>query len=141
MKIAVLTRNMSEFGGSELVALEVATYFSELGHDVTIRARNYSSKFLDEIGSEINVSRTKIDICDYDFVWSQHGEFAANFHSVDEIIGWNGVLASVHLSYMTYHETYHHPLAEKVVPLRVFNSQRTLDVLEGDTPRRGKRFS
>ncbi|MBK0329336.1 hypothetical protein I5535_18840 [Rhodobacteraceae bacterium F11138] len=135
MKIAILTSTLGQMGGSEIVAIETATYYAGLGHDVTLWAHNYADDVIRDIDKTIRIAKEPVDITDFDFVWSQHGSYLENIGDAERLPDWNGVLVSVHLSHFTPLEIFHHPLARKYMGARVFHAQISMDALEGpDAP-------
>ncbi len=135
MKIAVLTSTLGQMAGSEIVAIEAATYYASLGHDVTLRARAYSDDVLTGIAPAIRIARDPVDITEFDLVWSQHGSYLENIADAARLPGWTGALVSVHLSHFTPLEIFHHPLARKYLAARVFHARISMDALEGpDAP-------
>lgn len=75
MKVLILTNHLAQFGGSEIVALEVAEKFSNLGHDVNI----FSAYIDDPVRSHMDEMCLKygaIEKCpspeNFDIIWSQH---------------------------------------------------------------------
>lgn len=129
-KIAVLTSTLGQIAGSEIVAIEVATHYANLGHDVTLWARDYSSAVREAIKNRVKVAENPIDITDFDFVWSQHGSYLQNIGDRDRLAAWNGALVSVHLSHFTPLEIFDHPLAKKYLGARVFHCELSMDTLE-----------
>lgn len=75
MKILVLTNHLAQFGGSEIVTLEVAEAFSKIGCDVSI----FSAYIDDPVRSymdQMNLNYGTIEYCpspeNFDVIWSQH---------------------------------------------------------------------
>lgn len=75
MKILLLTNHLAQFGGSEIVTLEVAETFLKIGCDVNI----FTSYIDDPVRShmdEMNLTYGAIDDCpspeNFDIIWSQH---------------------------------------------------------------------
>lgn len=73
MKILLTNIHMQNFGGSELVTLELAEeYFKHQGHDVLI----YSPQIAEPLKSHITVPTTKTppaDLDQFDIIWVHHG--------------------------------------------------------------------
>lgn len=130
MKIAVLTSRLDQFAGSEIVATEVANYFARTGHHVAVQADRVTKQIKETFDKSIFVTTEQLNISDYDFVWSQHGQYLKNIKNSKALLEWQGILASVHLSYHHPTEIYHHPLSLKISGARVFNSAITRDSLE-----------
>lgn len=75
MKILILTNHLAQFGGSEMVALEVAEKFANLGHDVNI----FSAYIDDPVRSHMDEMCLQYDAIEncpspesFDIIWSQH---------------------------------------------------------------------
>ena len=134
MKVAVITHDFSGFSGSEIVALEVANYFGSRGDQVTVRAERHSEALKPHLKGDIEIASSRIDITDFDLVWSQHGHFCLNTRDLSALKNWKGHFVSVHLSGSTPAETYHHPFASRYAATRVFNSSEAIRLLEGDQP-------
>jgi hypothetical protein len=69
----VLTNHFSSFGGSEIVALEVALWFRGQGDDVILGA-NYINAPIDAHAQDIHLTRQieTLELSDFDLVWCQH---------------------------------------------------------------------
>lgn len=130
MRIAVLTSRLDQFAGSEIVATEVANCLARAGHQVSVQADRITREIKDAFEKNILMSTKELNISEYDFVWSQHGQYLKNIKNIDALLDWQGVLASVHLSYHHPTEIYHHPLSLKISGTRVFNAGITRDSLE-----------
>lgn len=141
MKVAIITNDFSGFTGSEIVALEVANYFAEKGHKVVIRAERHSNALRPHLNAKVKIAKKRIDIADFDLVWSQHGHFSLNTSNLNKLKDWSGHFVSVHLSGYTPAETYHHPFASRHSLSRVFNSSEAIDILERDPPLVGESFN
>lgn len=73
LRVLVLTNHFRHFGGSELVALEVAEWFTAAGDQVTIGTNEFGAPMADAVGPTPAV--TEIDdlaLADFDIVWCQH---------------------------------------------------------------------
>ena len=138
MRVAIITSDFSGFTGSEIVAMEVANYFAEKGNKVVIRAERHSNALRSYLNVKVKIADKRIDISDFDLVWSQHGHFSLNTTDLNRLKNWKGHFVSVHLSGYTPAETYHHPFAARYALSRVFNSSEAMDSLEVDTPLVGK---
>lgn len=123
LKVAIITNNFSSFGGSEIVALEVANYFAEKGNEVVIRSELYSEIFSPYLHPGVRLSRNRVDISKYDVVWSQHGHFSFNTKNLEDIKEWKGVFISSHLASSTPAESYHYPFSAKYAGGLIFNSR------------------
>jgi hypothetical protein len=141
MKVAVITQDFSGFSGSEIIAMEVANYFARRGNAVTIRAERYSDALRPFLSESARIAERRIDIADFDLVWSHHGHFALNTSDLRKLKNWKGRFISVHLSATTPGETYHHYFASRYALCRVYNSSETLVGLESKAPRVGKSFN
>lgn len=75
LKILLLTNHLAEFGGSEIVTLEVAETFLKIGCDVSIFAA-YIDDPVRSYMNEINLKYDTVDNCpcpeNFDIIWSQH---------------------------------------------------------------------
>lgn len=136
-KAALITHDFSEFGGSTIVVLEIANYLSAIGYLVTIRAERFSSALKPYLNENISVSDKRIDICDYDLVWSQHGHFCLNTRDLENVKVWNGIFISAHLSSSTPAEIYHYPFASRYAGAVVFNAKSVEDELTSRHQPRG----
>lgn len=66
--------NMCNFGGSELVTLELAEYYMKKNWDVTIYSPTFGSPLLDHISPGIKTTQfIPSDLDEYNIVWSHHG--------------------------------------------------------------------
>ncbi|GLU26087.1 hypothetical protein [Brucella sp. NBRC 12950] len=75
MKILVLTNHLSAFGGSEIVAVEVADVFSRIGCDVSIYSayiNNPIRSYMDEVGLKYGAIEECPNPETFDIIWSQH---------------------------------------------------------------------
>ncbi len=131
VKIAVLTSRLDQFSGSEIVALEAATHFASIGHIVTVQADKISPDMFTIADSKYHLQVQPLEISEYDFVWSQHGQFLHNISDPKLLLNWRGSLVSVHLSYYHPIETLHHPISKRFATMRLFNADVTRDTLEG----------
>lgn len=123
-KVAVINHDFSGFTGSEIVTLEVANYFSSRGCQVVIRAERYSDIYLPYLAENVTISNGRIDVSDFDVVWSQHGHFALNTNNLSDLKGWSGIFIASHLSSSTPAEAYHYPFSAKYAGGVVFNAER-----------------
>ena len=95
----VLTNHIREWGGSEILALEVAEILSK-SFQVTICA-NVVSKDIYTLYEDTNISITEnptdVDIRGFEFIWSQHLvlPLCAGFDCLEQ---FSGSLNSIHLS-------------------------------------------
>lgn len=73
MRVLVLTNHFERFGGSEIVALEVAHWFREQGDEVTLGA-NYASAPISAhtAGLTLTTNIPKLELQAFDLVWCQH---------------------------------------------------------------------
>ena len=104
MKTIVLTNHLHSYGGSELLAIDVAKCFRKMGYQSYISAaiidqnfkeiiNNHSLEFIDE---------KNIDINEFDIIWSQHNRIIkfANKQKIKKDLK----IISVHLSPTTEYE-------------------------------------
>ena len=108
VSVAIITHDFSGFSGSQLVALEIANYHASLGHHVAIRAERNSDFLLPYLNENVSIARSRIDISEYDVVWTMQGHFCLNTQDLNKLIDWRGKFISLHLSGSTPAETYHH---------------------------------
>lgn len=75
MRVLVLTNHFSEFAGSEIVALEVATWFQERGDDVTLCANHIAPPIATHVPERVRLTQSfaDVDLSSFDLVWCQHG--------------------------------------------------------------------
>ncbi|MFC0280993.1 hypothetical protein ACFOHK_16195 [Falsigemmobacter intermedius] len=123
-KVAVINHDFSGFTGSEIVTLEIANYFSSRGCQVVIRAERYSDVYLPYLAKNVTISDVRIDVTDFDVVWSQHGHFALNTDNLSKLKSWNGVYIASHLSSITPAEVYHYPFSAKYAGGIIFNAEQ-----------------
>lgn len=75
MKILILTNHLAVFGGSEIVALEVADVFSQIGCDVNIYTA-YIDGVIQSYMDKLAIQYDLIENCpnpeNFDIIWSQH---------------------------------------------------------------------
>lgn len=141
MKIAIITHDFTGFTGSEIVALEIANYFAAKDNQVTIRAERNSEALRPHLHTKVEIAQKRINIVDYDLVWSQHGHFSLNTFDLDRLKNWNGIFISVHLSGYTPAETYHYPFASRYASSCVFNCSKSMEILRNISPPNGKSFN
>ena len=106
-------------------------HFASIGHTVTVQADKISSDMFILADSKYHLQVEPLEISEYDFVWSQHGQFLYNISDPSFLLDWQGALVTVHLSYYHPIETFHHPLSKRFATMRVFNADVTRDTLEG----------
>lgn len=141
MRAAVITNDFSGFTGSEVVALEAANYFAKNGYHVTVRAERISDALVPYMHSSVVIARSRIDITEYDLIWSQHGFFSLNIPDLAKLRSWKGKFISVHLSGSTPAETFHHPFASRYALTRIFNCGKAIQMLEGEGNPVGQSFN
>jgi len=77
MKILLSNLHLKEFGGSELVTVELAEYYAELGHEVTLYSPLIGAPLLPTIKREsitLVVKEPSLDeLYGFDIIWSHHG--------------------------------------------------------------------
>lgn len=73
MRVLVLTNHFERFGGSEIVALEVAHWFREQGDEVTIAANHTSAPISAHTGGlTLTNNIPALELRAFDLVWCQH---------------------------------------------------------------------
>jgi len=76
MKLLFSNNHLCNFGGSELVTIELAEHYAGLGHDVTLYSPAISPEILFSLRHRDKIKLT-LDVPDnlteYDIVWSHHG--------------------------------------------------------------------
>jgi len=77
MKIVISNLHLCEFGGSELVSVELAEFYASLGHEVLLYSPKISAPLIQSIKRD-NITLTvkkpsKEELYVYDIVWSHHG--------------------------------------------------------------------
>ena len=73
MRVLVATNQLSDYGGSELVAWEVAEWFASRGDDVTLATTHLGSPVIDVPAPfAITGEPDGLDLSMFDLVWSQH---------------------------------------------------------------------
>ena len=98
-KALVLTNHLMEWAGSEVLTIEVSELLSER-YQVTVCGNQISSG-LQGWAKELNIQLvdepSKIDLFDYNFIWSQHclAPLCKNFENLAK---YQGIFNSVHLS-------------------------------------------
>lgn len=140
-KIAIIAHDFSGFTGSELVTLEIANYFGEQGHDVTIRAERYSQQLIPYLHRNVMFSFDRIDICDFDIVFGMHGHFTLNIPELQRLKLWRGSFISMHLSGDTPAETFHHYWSSFYSNCRIFNCEESMRLLESGSQVNGKSYN
>jgi hypothetical protein len=77
LRVLVLTNHLMHFGGSEVIALEVAEWFRDRGDEVTIGANRAGPPLTDCLdGIELTLEVDAIDLARFDLVWCQHDMLA-----------------------------------------------------------------
>lgn len=127
--VLVVTHDFSGFTGSEIVALEVANFFAANGSVVTVRAERNSSLLKPYLHPGIAIADSRVNIKDFEFVWSQHGHFCLNTDDLSDLTEWQGVLVAAHLSASTKAEAYHYPFSARHAGSVVFNCEATAEIL------------
>lgn len=73
MRVLVLTNQFARFGGSEIVALEVAQWFCDSGDVVTLAANHIAPPITSHAERfSITADVESFDLGDFDLVWCQH---------------------------------------------------------------------
>lgn len=73
MRVLVLTNHLARFGGSEIVALEVAHWFGERGDEVTLAANYINAPINAHVhGLTLTTDVAALDLQSFDIVWCQH---------------------------------------------------------------------
>ena len=73
LRVLVLTNHLKGFGGSEIVALEIASGLAGLGDEVTLAANVIDAPLVDHAtGLNLTDDIAGIDLPAYDLVWCQH---------------------------------------------------------------------
>ncbi|MBX9747641.1 MAG: hypothetical protein K2X34_12115 [Hyphomonadaceae bacterium] len=73
LRALVLTNHLKWFGGSEIVALEIASGLASLGDDVTLASNVISAPLADHAeGLRLTDDIAGIELQTYDLVWCQH---------------------------------------------------------------------
>ena len=77
MRVLVLTNHFINFGGSEIVALEVATWFQAQGDSVTLGANCIAAPIAAcAEGIDLTEAPEALELIDYDLIWCQHDMLA-----------------------------------------------------------------
>ena len=73
LRVLVLTRQLTGFTGSELVAWEVAEWFANRGDDVVVATRQFGGSIASlERRFEVTTDLGELKLDRFDLVWSQH---------------------------------------------------------------------
>lgn len=73
LRVLVLTNHFSAFAGSEVVALQVAQWFAERGHAVTLGANSIGAPLRHcAAGIALTTAWDQIALGDFDLIWCQH---------------------------------------------------------------------
>lgn len=77
MKIILSNLHLKEFGGSELVTVELAEYYASIGHEVTLYSPLIGAPLLPTIKRDnitLTVKEPSLDeLYGFDIIWSHHG--------------------------------------------------------------------
>ena len=76
MKLLFSNNHLCNFGGSELVTIELAEHYAGLGHDVTLYSPAISPEILFSLRHRDKIKLTldaPDNLTEYDIVWSHHG--------------------------------------------------------------------
>lgn len=77
MKIIISNLHLCEFGGSELVSVELAEFYASLGHEVLLYSPKISAPLIQTIkreGLKLTVTKPTLEeLYAFDIVWSHHG--------------------------------------------------------------------
>ena len=128
LKALILTNQLYDFCGSELVTLEVATVLKSMGYEVDVMCNFFGGAVAPEFernGIHVSDKDEYPNIFDYDFVWSMHNMlvFALAQHPIPD--SWKTYIVSAHLSPYEPYELIGVDLGMKISDLFVANSQET----------------
>jgi len=77
MKILLSNIHLKEFGGSELVTVELAEYYASIGHEITLYSPLIGAPLLPTIKRDnvtLVVKEPSLDeLYGFDIIWSHHG--------------------------------------------------------------------
>ena len=99
-KALVLTNQLNNFAGSEILSLEVAEALVDMGYDVDIKCNLASDALIKSTYRTISVSDSENfpRVADYDFIWSQHNLLPLLEVCADDIKKRGTKIVSAHLS-------------------------------------------
>lgn len=125
MNVLILTNHIKSFGGSEIQAYEVYSYFKSRGDQVNVYANLFDLPmlaFFDE--KDVIYDVELINVIEFDFIWSQHSIFSRLFKE-KTIESISVKVVSVHLSPFEPLELSSLPYMSKLDVTFVTNSEET----------------
>jgi hypothetical protein len=140
-KSTIIINDFTGFNGSQIVCLEIANYLAVRDHHVTIRAERHSQLLSPYLHKNVVIADSRVDICDFDFVWAMHGHFALNTSDLEKLKLWKGTFISMHLSGTTKAESFHHYFSVRFSNCRIFNCENAMELLEDKLKINGKSYN
>lgn len=125
MKILLSNLHLKEFGGSELVTVELAEYYASLGHEVTLYSPKIGTPLLETI-KRTNIKLTSnvpvaSELKTFNIVWSHHGLLLDQINSFNKL-PHQTIVANHMSSYVREEEPKYDP---SLVDLILANSEET----------------